>query len=550
MTMYYNNITDTLSRLHTSLGEQNIMGEIKVSAYCRVSTSSEDQANSFENQKTYFERELSKNPDYTLHRIYADRGISGTSLNRREAFAEMLWDAGLDAMVINSKKTVFMASPTREPRFNRIYVKNTSRFARNLLAVEILRELLVKGVHVHFLDIGYVYDGIDKETYIGIFMNFAQAESIDKSQKVKFGLAESARKGVIFTNNKVWGYNYSTVTKELTIIEEEAEVVRKVFMWYSEGIGIRRILNLLEAEGIRARSGKPFVASFIKRLLSQEKYIGTLVRNKYDTGMIFNKQTPKIKDETEWQVFENRVPAIISKELFDACNKLRSSKVSHINQKGVYRGMSEYAGKIYCDKCGNTYTRNIDEGRVFFNCGLKKTKGTKACNNKNVSLSTLEILIDQITADGVLTSFALQKGRVYHELMSKIESLQEHIDTPSDERLQIVRQELSEVVAEESRLVKAYTKGNVPEALYDEMKQEIDERKTVLNREITELNKTNEGLELEIERIQEKVELLEKLEVKDGYSRDEILGLLTKIIVKEDGSVKYQLGMFSELYAV
>ncbi|MFC5647838.1 recombinase family protein [Paenibacillus solisilvae] len=525
------------------------MDKIKVVAYCRVSTSTVEQDNSFESQKSYFQREITKNPEYTLYRIYADKGISGTSLNRREEFSEMLHDAGLDETKINQKKTVFTAS-SREPRFHKIYVKNTSRFARNVMVIDILRELLKKGVHVYFLDINLVFDSIDKEFMLNLFLNFAQQESIDKSQKVKSGMKESAQKGVIFTNKNLYGYTYSTETRDLTIREDEAEVIRKVFTLYSEGIGIRRILNILEADGIRARSGKPFVASFIKRLLSNEKYMGTLVRNKYETGAIFNKISPVVKDESVWQVFENRVPVIVSKELFEACNKLRSSKVSHVNQKGVYRGVSEYAGKIYCAKCGNTYTRNIDEGRVFFNCGLKKTKGKNACDGLNVSLKVLEDMVDQITADGVIRSFALQKGRVYHELMSRIESLQEHIDTPSDDELQVKTKELADAETKGKTLTRLLLNEQISEEEFTELKKEVDDRQTVLRHEIKELSKTNEHLTREIAVIEDKVKQLESLEVKTDYSREEVFDLITKFTVKEDGSVGYQLGLFSELYAV
>lgn len=116
----------------------------KVVAYCRVSTSTNDQQNSFENQKSYFEREIQKNDSYELYRIYADRGITGTSLNRREQFSEMLKDAGLDATKVNNTNKIVYIASNREPLFHKIYVKNTSRFARNVLVIDILRELLKK----------------------------------------------------------------------------------------------------------------------------------------------------------------------------------------------------------------------------------------------------------------------------------------------------------------------------------------------------------------------------------------------------------------------
>jgi len=339
--------------------------KIKAAAYCRVSTNTEEQETSFKNQQSFFQREISKSKECTLFRIYADRGITGTSLSRREEFSRMLHDAGLDETKVE-KKSVFTAS-RREPLFHRIYVTNTSRFARNVLSIDILRELLLKGVFVHFLDLNIIYDGVDKEFTLNLFLNFSQQESIDKSAKVRAGHAESARKGVIMTTGKTYGYRYIRDTNSLEIVEEEAKVVRDIFKLYSEGYGIRRILGWLEEKKIRSRQGKPFVPSFLKRLLSQEKYYGALVRYKYDTGVVFNKKTPKVTSPDTWVVHENheRIPAIITKELFETCKAIREGKISHINQKGVYRGQSDFAGKIYCAICGNTYTRNIDRGAGF-----------------------------------------------------------------------------------------------------------------------------------------------------------------------------------------
>lgn len=539
---------------------------IKVAAYCRVSTGSEEQETSFWNQQSYFEREITKSKDLTLFRLYADRGITGTSLNRREEFSRMLYDAGLDETKINSKKSVFTASH-REPQFQQIFVKGTSRFSRNVLVIDVLRELLKKGVHVYFLDINLKFDSIDKEFILNLFLNFSQQESIDKSSKMRFGLAESARKGVIFTNNKIWGYHYSKDSRELTIVEEEAAVVRKVFEMYAEGLGIRRIMNYLEEKGLRSRQGKPFVASFIKRVLSNEKYFGTLVRNKYDTGTVFNKVTPKIKDSDEWQVFENRVPAIISKELFDRCNSIRSGKVNHVNQKGIYKGVSDLASKIICGKCGSSYTRNLDKGRAFYNCSTKKTKGTEHCDNINVQESAINAQIEDIATNGLIAVFASQKDKQLESFRFQIEALQNRIDKPAVEELNLKTSELAELDNEEATLIRLVVKGQVKESLFDELKRDIDAKREVIKTQINTLSQTNEDILYDIDVLETKIFKLNALTVKEEYSREEILDLLSKFMItsevvsfitkkdrRESTKVKpiitYELSVFDEIVRV
>ncbi|MBO7747912.1 recombinase family protein [Paenibacillus sp. MWE-103] len=525
----------------------NSNNQISVAAYCRVSTDSEEQATSFKNQQSYFRREISKDKKLKLFRIYADQGISGTSLNRREEFSRLLYDAGLDEIKVSDNKSVFTVSH-REPLFKYIYVKNTSRFARNVLVIEILRELLKKGVYVYFLDINHVFDSIEKEFMLNMFLNFSQQESIDKSAKVRFGLVESARKGTIFTNNNIYGYKYSKDTKELTVIEEEAEVIRTIFFLYSKGFGIRRILNYFEGETletldgvkyvpsgvVRTRAGKPFVPTFIKRVLSNEKYYGTLVRNKYDTGSIFSKKTATVKNTSEWILFEGRIPAIISKELFETCNSLRKAKLHHKNQTGVFRGYSEFASKIYCGKCGSSYTRNIDAGRVFFNCSLKKTKGTNACDNINVQETDINAQIDDIRNYGLISVFALHKEKQIEIIRNHIEKLRERINVPAVEDINSKTLELMKLDDQESRVMNLYVIGNFPEAKLHEMKIVIDTQREALRKEINELSKTNEDILIQINDYESRISKINALTVKDEYSREEILGLISKFVVTSE----------------
>ena len=112
-----------------------------VVAYCRVSTSSKDQENSFENQKNFFEREVGRSETLELVGIYADKGITGTSLNRRDDFTRMLLDAGLIERKVTRTRSIFEIDHSK-PKFNLILVKNTSRFARNVMVIDILRELV------------------------------------------------------------------------------------------------------------------------------------------------------------------------------------------------------------------------------------------------------------------------------------------------------------------------------------------------------------------------------------------------------------------------
>lgn len=380
---------------------------VSVCAYCRVSTDSRqgDQANSFENQQLYFNRELLKNPDYVLHRIYADRGITGTKLHRDE-FDQMLKDAGLDILEVrnDSGYLKYVTLPSnRKPKFQYIFVKNTSRFARNVEVASIFRDLSRMGVYVHFLDLGKSTENEADSTYIQIFCSFDERESRDKRTKVLFGIQEGNAKGVIRTNGKLYGYRYIQKENRLEIVEEEAVVVRRIFNLYADGFGIRQIINILDSEGYTTRQGKRFVKNAIRRILDNEKYFGVSNNCKTYLGNdLFDKfTTPKQKAVGEYELVETwKIPAIIDKELYDRCKVILNSKVNHHNQKGLKKPRTKYAGMIFCDSCGSVYVSNVDDGRHFYNCKTKKLRGTIHCDNPNISEKRIEKLLFDFLNDG------------------------------------------------------------------------------------------------------------------------------------------------------
>ena len=246
----------------------------RVAAYCRVSTKSDDQENSFENQKSFFEREYKNNPDYVFYDIYADKGITGTTLKKRPDFNRMLTDAGLD--VDNGYKII------AEPKFDLIVTKNTSRFARNVSADVILKALEQNHVYVYFLDLNMSTEQPENITLIQVILSLDERESRDKSKKVLFGLEESIKKGNIHTSGNLYGYKYyPRPENRLEIIESEAEVVRLIFDLYTnKGMGFYRIANYLKQNDIKTRKGKDFSMCGLKIMVTNEVYTGKAVRKK------------------------------------------------------------------------------------------------------------------------------------------------------------------------------------------------------------------------------------------------------------------------------
>lgn len=371
---------------------------MKVAAYCRVSTNSADQENSFENQKVYFESKITENGNELVD-IYADQGISGTKLNRPE-FNRMLLDAGLKLIVHNERTRTgvehteeWQVDPNKEPRFEEIWIKNTSRFARNVLATKVLNELRAKKVYVRFVEQGLSTREESLIFTIEMMSLVDSQESRGKSSKVKWGQERSLEKGKLFTQPKLYGYKYIKEEDKLVARPDESKIVKEIFELYSQGYGHRRIAGILKKQGVKTRNGIDFCKSTIMRIIDNEKYAGFNNGGKYYTGQVYvDKHYAKVKDDYTI-VKTDKIEPIVSEELFNACKKVREKKTDVYNQRGINKGFSKYSGKIFCAKCGAPYISNVDKGRKFYNCKTKKNYGIKVCKNLNVNEERLDNMV-------------------------------------------------------------------------------------------------------------------------------------------------------------
>lgn len=541
--MYSDMVEDKIRRGAEVMGDEIIK---RVAAYVRVSTSSEDQLNSFINQKAIVKKAMEKHANHQLIKIYADRGLTATSEYKREAFLEMMVDAGLDILKTpyeEKKRKKFKLTPVvsdRTPLFDEIWVKNSSRFARNIEIVPFIRELRKKGVYVYFMDINKSTQSEADAFLIELFFLMGQEESADKSRKVRMGQRVGAEKGVFMSNSSLYGYKKVDKTT-LEVIPEEAEVISFIYNSYAEGYGIRRLLELLSRKGYRTRKGVEFGKSTVKRILTNPLYKGDHIRNRYTTGVVFvdKSSTPRELPEDQWIVHEDAVPRIVDRELWEKCQEIRTSKVNHINQRGVNHGTDQYSGLIKCGKCGSSFVANIDRGRRFYNCSLKKTKGVKVCDMVNVSLQDIDILIDKY-AHG---HFAEEIVKGIHFEVGHLEDVKREIahqlGKDTSQELAKAREDYREIKVKSEKLLDLHLDGmidkNVYASRYNNLQLELGE----LNNIISSLTAKDEELYQEIDGIDHIMDLMFQLassNLNKTFTREEIIEHIDRIVVNEDYS--------------
>lgn len=195
-----------------------VMSLLRVVPYARVSTDSEDQKNSYESQLKYYKKMIMENPEWEFVDIYADEAISGTLDYKRNDFMRMINDA-------------------YERKFDMIITKSISRFARNTVdTLKYVRKLKELNIAIYFEEEHINTLEMSGELLITILSAVAQQESENISTHVKLGLKMKKERGELIGFNSCLGYDYSIETKEITINNNEIDVVKYIFKRYCEGL--------------------------------------------------------------------------------------------------------------------------------------------------------------------------------------------------------------------------------------------------------------------------------------------------------------------------
>ena len=302
---------------------------IRVAAYCRVSTDEMGQQESFYNQVDVYLKKVTANPDWVLVDIYADPAVSGTTENRPE-FQRMLRDA-------------------EKRMFDLLLVKSISRFARNtLISVETVRYLQSFGIGVVFEEQNIDTSQPYSEMMLTILSAFAQEESRNTSERVKKGIRMRQARGEV-NWNPLYGYT-RVEDKDYVVVENEAEVVRRIFSDYIKGKMTHDIRDELNREGIPSPGGSTWRGQTINNVLRNERYTGNVLTSKTFVGNHIDHKRKKNNGEIEQFLITNHHAPIISREEYDYAKEIRRQR-----DENAY----PYYGFLVCPKCGRRVTRRI-----------------------------------------------------------------------------------------------------------------------------------------------------------------------------------------------
>ena len=351
--------------------------QLRVAAYCRVSTDDEEQLTSYEAQKNYYTDKIMTNREWTMAGIFADEGITGTSARKRPEFLRMIRQC-------------------KQGKIDIVLTKSISRFARNTVdCLNYVRALKELGIAVIFEKENMNTLEIDSEILITMLGAFAQSESESISANVRWGKRQAMKEGKAIINYKhLYGYRKGADGRP-EIIPEQAGVVRKIYDLFLSGTPIRGILEYLSANKIPNISGESqWAKNAVNSILTNEKYCGDVLLQKTYIDDCINKKVKKNTGQLPMYLVQNHHEGIISRETFDAAQTelARRNAGKSPSKKNAPTGRSRYSSKyalsdrLYCGECGTRYQRctwrNRDGSkRIVWRCVSRVDYGSKYCHD-------------------------------------------------------------------------------------------------------------------------------------------------------------------------
>ncbi len=506
---------------------------LRVTYYARVSSESDEQLNSLDNQIAYYEDLIRRNRAWTYIQGYVDEGLSGISTKKRKHFNEMIADA-------------------KEGAFDLIITKEISRFARNTLdSLQYTRELLGWGVGVFFQNDNINTLDEDAELRLTIMSSIAQDELRKLSSRVKFGHQQAIKSSVVLGNSRIFGYKKED--KRLVIDESQAPMVRDLFRLYATGeYSMKQLETLFYEQGYRNYNGNKIAHTTMSGIISNPKYKGYYVGNKVRIVDMFTKKQKFLPPE-EWVMFKDEtgeiVPAIVSEELWDKANEVLTRRSEDVkNRQGICNHANLLTGKLYCAHCGAAYYRRESKSKdgtvnSKWVCSGKINNGADSCPSFPIYEDEIKPILFEVFSETRVDVEALLAS--YEEMFRSMEA-----DDETAGQMEEQKRIIALADQKKNKLLELVTTGAITTANFKSMTASCD-------REAEEAQKTLTELEEQLFTKEEYRKHIGEVKARlDAAVRDASTGMITnefvaqyidKIIVTSDGNdtAKLEIKIFT-----
>ncbi|MEE4562795.1 recombinase family protein [Paenibacillus polymyxa] len=489
----------------------------KVAAYCRVSTDSEEQKESYTNQVNHYTQYIQNNLEWEMADIYADEGISGTNTKNRTHFNRMIQDA-------------------RNGKLDLILVKSISRFARNTLdLLKYVRELKSLGVAVFFERENINTLDTTGEVLLTILSSLAQDESRNISENSRWGILRGFQNGKVFCNTtRFLGYDKDE-HGELVINEPEAEIVRRIYEEYLDGKSYQAIARGLMRDHIKTvTGGDTWWDSSITLILTNEKYYGALLQQKTVTVDFLTHKRIKNKGQEQQYLIEDNHEPIVSKEIFEVVQKEKERRAklkgSVMGESKRYSSKYALSSKVYCGCCGaifkrRTWNSNNPSKKVVWQCKTYVNEGKTACDAKSVDEQVLH------------SAFVRLFNRMYENKERLIKTLKGNIvsvlsSRVEQETLLDIEGKMQQLKSDLKELVNLKLRNQINETIYDEETNRLSSELNELRQQLLILEEEEDRKEKIKERVDEIIQVLSsRQDILEQFDDNLFNALVEKITI-------------------
>lgn len=471
--------------------------ELNVGYYARVSTDKDDQLNSLENQKNYFEDMIKENKKWKLVCGYIDEGISGTQVNKRDSFLKMIEDATLG-------------------KFDLILTKEISRFSRNTVdSIKYTEYLLKNGVIVYFLSDNLNTIQEDAEFRLTIMSSLAQDEVRKLSERVKFGVNRMIKDGKLIGGN-LTGYFKNNGRYEIN--PKEAPIIEYLFTTYASGnIGLKKIGEELAKQGYLNSKGQPYSQTTLAKFLTNPRYKGYYTARLTEVEDYKTHKKKKVPKEKQVIYKDERIPALVSEELWEKANLLHEKRKKlpsrHILNAEEHIKRYKYSCKLYCKDCGAVFIRNGGSNRAnnpVWACKTYKVNGVSKCASPNIK----ESYLDKIFID-LFSNFIKNKKQYIKLVLNEYRNIIENYSDDLD--IEDINSKVANIEKQKDKLLDLSIKGMIDDFEFKKRNDKFNVDLFNLQKQLdNHSQKTNEE-----EKLKKKLQNIEnclntKLDIKEN----------------------------------
>ena len=428
--------------------------KLRVAAYARVSSDSDDQINSYIAQVDHYTKYIASKEEWEMVDVYADEGLTGMETQQREEFNRMIADC-------------------RDGKIDRILVKSVSRFARNQEDyIYYMRELMRLGVTIFFEKENIDTGKMTSEQVADIYGAFAQMETTGHSQNMRVSNRIRMEKGVFVPAKAPYGYRL--VENELVIVPEEARIVRRIYREYLSGRGIFDIMNMLNMDGILHANGTGKWNRYaIHYILTNITYTGDQIWQKTFYSDVLPFKEMRNRGQKPKYYVEDCGPAIIDKETFRNTQTLMGKKKERFPQKTEVESL--FRTRIFCAECGTRCKRKDRNGIAYWVC-RRHNEGKDNCSSRQISEESLEEVMRRCYRK-------LYQGQdvVLRPMLTQLEELHER-ELRGNNRIGDIDREMARLAEQNLVLNRLKDKGYVDPALYLSQQDEINSKALELRR--------------------------------------------------------------------